>query len=354
VQRSLIPVALAAALVTIAACSASSTPTAGPASSPPAVPPSPATIPAATPSAAPTSDLLGARTQADIDVPGGPDWPLEGFGSLWVLAPDGEPPTVTRIDPITNEISATIPIPSGPCQALGVTEQAVWACAGNGAAPVDPESNVVGRVVEFEVAQFFGYMPSGAGSLWVLGGNPVTRNLVVRIDPEAGAVTDTYPLDFDASWISFGADALWITDTAGGAVWRLDPDSGEIAAHITGLPGPGPNAVGAGSLWQIVRNGPDDRPTPNDVTLVRFNTDTGEIEAEIVLGGTLGEVGIYADETSVWVRAIDPFVVHVDPVTNEVLETFEASRLGGSLTVAFDSVWATSYPFNRVWRISPR
>jgi hypothetical protein len=137
-------------------------------------------------------------------------------------------------------------------------------------------------------------------------------------------------------------------------VWRLDPDSGEIAAHITGLPGPGPNAVGAGSLWQIVRNGPDDRPTPNDVTLVRFNTDTGEIEAEIVLGGTLGEVGIYADETSVWVRAIDPFVVHVDPVTNEVLETFEASRLGGSLTVAFDSVWATSYPFNRVWRISPR
>ncbi len=325
----------------------------------PSVAANPTTNASPTTAAAPTTttpDPLLGRTEAEIDVPGGPDLPVEAFGSIWLLTPDGDVPAVTRIDPTTNEIAATVANDSRLCQALGATETAIWVCTGDGVAAIDPLTNEIGPAVEFDqpASPFFGYLPYGAGSLWALGGEGLARNQVVRVDTSANAVSDTYEIGFGASWLSFGEGALWITDTIGGALWRLDPGSGELTEHASNLPGPGPIAVGAGSIWLAVRTGPDDRPTAEDVTVVRINPVSGDVEAEIIVGGTMGEVGLDADDDSVWIRAIDPFLALVDPETSSVVESFDAPRLGGSVIEAFDSVWTTSYRMNRVWRLAPQ
>ena len=72
-----------------------------------------ATSSGASPSAsAPTGDSIDDRAEAILEnVTGEPDWPLEGFGSIWALAPDQEEPAILRIDPATNEIVASIPLP---------------------------------------------------------------------------------------------------------------------------------------------------------------------------------------------------------------------------------------------------
>lgn len=350
-ERSARLVAVSTALVVLLGCTSNQLPS----TNVPSPGRTPTHTPAHTPATSATPDPLAARTQAEIDVPGGPDLPVAAFGSLWLVAPDGEVANVTRIDPATNEIVATIALEANACQALGASDEAMWTCASGGLARIDPLTNQIEQVVDYDLATtlFFGYLPFGAGSLWSLGGDGVARNQVIRIDPMTNEVAMTYELEFDASWISFGEGALWLTDTTGGTLWRLDPASGAITVHTSDLPGPGPSTVGAGSVWLSVRTGPDDRPTANDVTLVRIEPTSGDVVAEIVLGGSIGEIGLYADGDAVWVRTVDPFLARVDPATNQVAEVLQQSALGGTVTVGFDSVWATSYRLNRVWRIEP-
>ena len=73
----------------------------------------------AAPSAsAATVDSIDDRAEATLaDVTGEPDWPLEGFGSMWALAPDQEEPAILRIDPATNEIVASVPFPDNVARA---------------------------------------------------------------------------------------------------------------------------------------------------------------------------------------------------------------------------------------------
>jgi len=102
VRRPILATLLAAALV--GACASSSSPSsASPASA------SPAPGDAGTP--------FADRLEAEIAVEGSPDWPLIAFDSVWVVAPDlpliddSATPNLIRIDPATNEVAATIPLP---------------------------------------------------------------------------------------------------------------------------------------------------------------------------------------------------------------------------------------------------
>ena len=343
--------ATAACCVVLVACTSGAPRESATASAGTFVPAPPTRSRAPTPTASP--DLLGARTQTDLSVPGGPEWPIGAFGSLWLVTPDSDKPSVTRVDPATNVITASVPVGSGLCQALGSTGDSIWACARDGLVRIDPETTEITARVEFPIAQYFGYLPYGAGSLWVLTGQVEFLNKLVRVDPVKERVVDTYELDFDATWMSYGEDALWLSDTAAGKLWRFDPATGDMSEHRSGLVEPGPSAIGAGSIWLAVNASRDSRPAPTDVTLLRISVATGDVEAEFMTGGSIFDGMIHAGEDAVWVRATKPFLSRIDPTTNQVTDAFDASRLGGSVTVAYGSVWVTSYPLNRVWRLTP-
>ena len=96
------------------------------------------------------------RLVASIDIGGGPDMPTEAFGSVWILTVDGElmggdmPPSMQRIDPTTNEIIASVPLPGRLCQGIGASAEAIWACGPDGLVRIDPATNAVVAEVPFK------------------------------------------------------------------------------------------------------------------------------------------------------------------------------------------------------------
>jgi len=115
----------------IPACAAPGTPavTATPDGSSPLASPF-ASAPGAPPASGPAAtDDVAAGAIATIALDGGPDLPTEAFGSLWVLAVDGPlmndgtSSAVHRIDPATNEVIASVPLPGRLCQGIGASPE---------------------------------------------------------------------------------------------------------------------------------------------------------------------------------------------------------------------------------------
>jgi hypothetical protein len=339
----------------------------------PARPDEAASVPAATSSAAPeaTSSVPAMpsvtasetasddRLEATIDVGGGPDMPMEAFGSIWILTVDGPimgddvPPSVQRIDPETNEIIASVELPGRLCQGIGASPEAVWACGPDGLVRIDPATNAVVAEVPLDAALTVSRLAYGGGSLWAFATATVGPDTVVRIDPATNAVTTTIPLGHVAGTMAFGHNALWVTSPTSDLVLRIDPETNAVEPFSAAIEGAGQVAVGNDAIWVSLygehgAQAPDGAPT-----IVRIDSASGEVTAEIDAGTGLEDSnGIVATPGGVWVRGNDPFVVRIDPISAEIVDEIDVDQGTGDITVAFGSVWTTT-EHGRVMRISP-
>lgn len=336
------------AALALASCSS---PTDDPASPPPTSAPPPTETVAASPGDA-TSPSASAgqavedRAVAVLEIVGEPDWPLEGFGSLWVLVPDQEEPAIVRVDPATNQVIASILLPGRVCQGFTVTDDAVWACVTDGAVRIDPETNAIDGEVAFETGAAFGLLAFGGGSVWALGAEGGVVNQLVRIDPTAMTAT-TIPLGHGSSTLAYGFDAVWVAAPQDGLILRIDPGTAEVTEHSADLARPHQLKVGPDSLWVTLQGA--EEMAPDEPTVIRIDPADGSVLAEIATGAAPGY--LWADTDAVWVCARDLFLARIDPATNEVVETFTGPPSTCAVTVAFDSVWATAGNALKVYRL---
>jgi streptogramin lyase len=325
--------------------------------------------PAAPPTSAPTDEgpvptgvgtPLVERLEAEITVPGAPDWPIAAFGSIWVLAPDlpirpsGGTPNLVRIDPATNEVVATIPVPDRLCQGFVATDDAIWVCAVDAFVRVDPATNAITGTVPITGTQG-SYQPVfGGGRVWALGSGSFVSDTVIRLDP-ATEETATFAMSGPVGGLAFGFGALWLTITRDGTVVRLDPATGEAVVLTTGLPTPRGIAVGTDRLWVSLHGGMEDEAGVGDPQLARLDPTSGQVVAELIIGGSpQGGVEVFAGEGGVFVRSTRPWLVRIDEATGEITETITAEPgIQGPLTVAFGSIWTTAIELDTVWRIAP-
>ncbi len=339
-------------LLAVPACGAAPEP-------PPASAPSPA-VETATASVAPrssapssslpdTDDALAARTLATLQLGGGPDMPTEAFGSLWVVAVDGPlmndgtEPAVHRIDPATNEVIASVPLPGRLCQGIGASPEAVWVCGPDGLVRIDPATDEIVATVDLPAALVVSRIAYGAGSVWAFATSGVVPDNVVRIDPMTNAVTATIPLGRTAATMAFGFDALWVTSPVDDLVMRIDPQTNDVVAWTEGIEAPGWIGIGDDALWVSLLAEKGSLADDDDATVVRIDPQTGDVTASIATGGSLEiEGGMAATEEAIWVRAPDPFLVRIDPTTNEVVDTIDTVSGSGDIAFAFDSVWVTT------------
>lgn len=302
-------------------------------------------------SPAPAMPVIEDEASAAFEVPGGPDFPVVAFESLWLLAPDAEEPAVVRVDPSTGAVLATIPIGDRLCQGIGATTDAIWACTADGAVRIDPETDAVAMTVPFEGGQAIGRLATSASTAWFLGSSAIAPDTLVAVNAATNE-TAAVPLERTVANAAYGFGAVWITAPEDGVLLRVDEATGEITEHASGLDEPWSVTTGAGSVW-VTLGSADAPPSPTEPTVARIDPDDGSVLAEIATGGTPGmNGGIWASDEAVWVRAPAPFLVGIDPSTNEVMESIGGPGSAGDVTVAGDAVWVTAAERNTVYHLA--
>ena len=151
-------------------------------------------------------------------------------GSAWVTL---DAAGVARIDPATNEVTATIPVGNFPVRAIGGFGS-VWVsnCGDGSVSRIDPNTNRVVATIATGVCPFdLGVLDQ---SLWVVNAD----NHVSRIDPATNSVIATVtahlsecPRKCDFRGLTTGAGAVWVT-TARTSVLRIDPATNQVTATI--------------------------------------------------------------------------------------------------------------------------
>jgi DNA-binding SARP family transcriptional activator/ABC-type branched-subunit amino acid transport system substrate-binding protein/DNA-binding beta-propeller fold protein YncE len=290
-------------------------------------------------------DPVSGRVSGQVRVGLSPTTMAVGAGAVWVINGDGQ--TISRVDLASSATRtfSTGAIPLG----VQIVGGALWVLQGRrveddgpGASPLsrpvgvarfDPDSLTRERTIALPPAQpgtgvVGQLMAAGPGGLWVLGqGGSVNRvdlrtgrlasvpgvqaTAVTagggavwirdqraglrRIDPRTLRPLARVAISADdVGWIAATAGALWITDGAGGSVWRLDARTGS-AEPVGAEPEVDRVAAGAGAVWAT-----------NSVTrtLIRIDPRTHRVTARARIAGT--PLGVVAGAGRVWVGATAP------------------------------------------------
>jgi len=175
---------------------------------------------------------------------------------------------------------------------------------------------------------------------------------VVRIDPATNAVTGTFPVGHTVSGLAYGLGALWITSTRDGLLIAVDPASGEVTTAALDLVDPLRLAIGGDRVWVGLQGvGTDDEPDPSVPDLFRWDPATGSSGAfdYDLRPEAIGDIAVTDD--AVWLQAIGPFLMRLDPDSAAVESTISADLGTGALVVSDEALWLTVWRENAVFRI---
>ena len=305
------------------------------------LPPTP-TRPQDGPAPGPTTPPLPpSPVIARVEVTGNPQRLTFGYGAVWVTNANG---TVSRIDPASNRVTATIrmPRPGHHPEAIATGAGMVWVAASAGSVwRIDPASNrVVGKVDTGRLL----YKPIGLAveddAVWMVccaNAAPGRHRdgKLIRIDPSTNRVTARITVRGEPFAVAADPRAVWVATVQGPAV-RVDRVTNRVAAVI---PAGGPIggtqavAVGPGAIWLT---------DPGDSVVLRIDPDANRTVARIPVAGAHH---LAVDETGVWVVSRnEAALVQVDPVSNRPVAIVPDRYLRDltSLATGAGSVWAAS------------
>jgi DNA-binding beta-propeller fold protein YncE len=265
---------------------------------------------------------------AEIAVDGSPCFLTEAGGSVWVTAFDGD--ELTEIDPATNEVVRTHPMPGGPC---GMVERddTLWIETAGSLVTFDPERGEVTDRTRIP-GGVFGVTPTPTG-FWGVAGQ---AEQVVQIDPDSGEVRARIDVDGPLGGLVFVRDQLWVA--AAGALVRIDPRTGSVVERIElesfepeGL------AVGDDVLWVS---------SSFEQSVLRFDLRTMKVRDRLpVDDASFGGV-VVGD--SYWVSGNNT-LYRLDARSGEVVD--ELDLIGFGPFPAAGNLWTVDFLSNSVFRL---
>ena len=250
-------------------------------------------------------------------------------GAAWVSVQDQHGSSVVRIDPVTNEVVASVQTQTAPDH-LAVGAGDVWGTiegVDGAVLRIDPQTERIVATIPVGGGDFAQDVAADEQAVWVtvVQGEDGSSSLV-RIDPELNEIVATIPLPRFALDVAVGEGAVWVLDSkvvdgsivGQGHVIRVDPATNELAASTpTGAAGTR-LAVGAGSVWVegwLSSYMELETEEEDSLVAVRIDTQTTQVIGQVIpLKG--GFVPISVDSEAVW-------FVGSDTLTNK----FNLSRL---------------------------
>jgi streptogramin lyase len=275
-----------------------------------------------------TPDQIVAR------IPAGSSHIALGEGALWLL---GEK-TVSRIDLATNRLVATTPVSEFP-QALTIGSGAVWATRLDGSVTrIDPLTNQVSGTIPVAPSSGLNGIAAGAGAVWVSSGE---QGMVYRIDPNTDQVIATIQVEPWPSQIATTQDAVWVTNPITPILTKIDPDTNQVSAAIRLDCTTRELAADATAVWVACDSVP---------ALLRIDPLTNQIVARIAVGNH--PRGVAIGSSGVWVASItDNTLTLIAPGTNQVTTVYRVGQDPVDVSAAADEVWVALS--GEVWRIKP-
>jgi len=278
---------------------------------------------------------------AVFPVPGSPDWVLILPDSVWI----GNNPTntITRLDPKTNQVVATIPVGKLPCSGLAGGFGSVWVpnCADKTLSRVDVATNKVVATIPLGPANTEGGITASEDSIWYLT-DP--KGVLSRIDPATNKAVAEIVVPPGSFTAVYGEGAVWVTSTDTSVLTKVDPKTNLVTATIKVGPKPRFLAVGEGAVWTL---------NQGDGSVTRVDPKTNKVVATIETGvpGPGGDIA--AGEGSVWVTMDQVPLMRIDVTSNKVVQQWTGPG-GDSLRAGRGSVWITNHDQQNVWRVNPK
>jgi YVTN family beta-propeller protein len=248
------------------------------------------------------------------------------FGSIWVANHHGD--SVTRIDPATMAIRATVKVKSGPGWFV-VADDAVWVSNQNsqGMTRIDPNDDS-GAIRAGESATC-GKGVFAFGSVW----QPACdAHLIMRIDPKTFTFTNVASANH---WSAIHIGDALITGGPPGLA-RLDPKTnliapigGPDAARLMGFDGK--------TIW-----------SSDEVEVRRIRPSDGAIVATLAIPEA---AAVIFRKGRAWVT-FSSGLAEVDLATGTILRTVRIGPSVGVVDVA-GTLWVTSYDGNSLTSLRP-
>jgi virginiamycin B lyase len=216
-----------------------------------------------------------------------------GPAGLWAVGNAA----VLKLDPATGAILARIPHVGGV--SIGVGSGAVWVAdtAGGAVTRIDPASNRVSATIRVGSNPIG--IAVGANAIWVAdqrlsAGGPTAADSLTRIDPATDTVAATIDVDHGPSPILFVAGAVWVVDDASGTVSGIDPSTNRATRIHLDLPAgadvvPAAAALDGGWLWATEARTGDlviIAPGPPGGTEPSVDPTTARVVERVVAQGT--------------------------------------------------------------------
>jgi virginiamycin B lyase len=160
-------------------------------------------------------DPVTNKVAKTIAAPPGASAVRAGFDSVWVTTSAGE---LLRLDPTTGATKQTIRVGPG-ARFLAIGFESVWVLnQSNGSVSrVDPRTNEVLATIDIGLPVAGGDVAVGPDAVWV---HP-TDALAVRIDPATNRVTQRIGTEIASGGIAATATALWLTEHHSDTLWRV-------------------------------------------------------------------------------------------------------------------------------------
>ncbi len=174
-------------------------------------------------------------------------------------------------------------------------------------------------------------------------------NSLAVIDPESNQVVDTVPTGIDPAVVSADADHVWVANRGDDTVTQVDPETkavlGTSPAHTGGAGG---MAAGAGGVW--IGDSRGER-------LVRLDPAYPSTWRSIELGRSRGYFTtvnpVAVGHGAIWVRAANGEIARVDPRRRRVADTVPVGNSPVSIATGAGGVWVADAIDNSVIRIDP-
>jgi YVTN family beta-propeller protein len=238
----------------------------------------------------PAPPRAGARIVATIPVGRRPGGIVAAEGAVWVKNHADQ--TVSRIDPVTNTVTATIAIGAGE----------------------------------------FGYLAAGEGSIWATNND---ANTVSRIDPRSNTVVATIPVGENPQGIAVGSGSAWVANHRAASVSRIDTATNVVSAVIAAdqlCCSPQAVATSPGAVWVTM-------PDPDKRHVVRIDPATNRVVATIGVGDNGGRLTVTED--AIWAATNTRTVKKIDPATNSVVSIVDAGAVASGAAAGLGSIWVT-------------